>query len=771
MSVLAKAIYANVAESSDELEFKRGDIVEVLEQNTSGLEGWWLCSLHGRQGIAPGNRLRLLPITVDSDAYDIPQSQLIVKDKKVFESEEEYDIPRSLPPTNVDNIQPNNDVYDTPRAWFNKEDVYDIPSIQKSMIRKPSNISDDQEIYNIPNSQAASNFNDIYDIPPNMSRGSQPIKTVYVSQDGVEEVYDVPPTRVDHMSSKEMINVLDMQSIYDIPSTLRRMSNPQPSIDDVDVVYDVPQTNTLKSMSYGKSGLNSLRRMKREFSEGSQRKNQQSLKKINDDHNYVYDVPPQVNKQNTLMRKKTPQNDDDVVDGLLQDLAITNDVGSHGTDSKRLSIISRSSSTSMITDLMIEYNEIHLSYEDGLQKMITLKKNVEDSVSDLLTMVYEGWKNSLNIAENLDNIKNLFFNILSLVKDFVEFSDGCYCNTLGKKLLSNEDKAPLHVQEAFRKYILPLKEDFKMLQNALDELQLLQWNISTAVDEDDSSNPVKLDAIDSFVMSSRAVSDDVGQMAIFIHTHAQYIFSIDRSSTASRSDSLNSFSTNQSKDTKSLQDLQALQARPLPSVPDNNMNEDSTNNQEENEWLGDYDYVSFQSSAEVSPELDSVNSSDDSNFNLTTNLSKLNELKDYPNSPSKKFDLPQKSQRKILNLEIDVNQLMVDLSTSILKVYDSIALRNAPKDFVGLTKQVILSANKVVLISECVEEKIDMKLPKKSLVQHCEAMWATVRRLISSTKSAVHQWPSKIALQDVVDRLNDIATCAIQLKVLLYQII
>lgn len=32
----------------------------MIEQNTGGLEGWWLCSLNGRQGIAPGNRLKIM---------------------------------------------------------------------------------------------------------------------------------------------------------------------------------------------------------------------------------------------------------------------------------------------------------------------------------------------------------------------------------------------------------------------------------------------------------------------------------------------------------------------------------------------------------------------------------------------------------------------------------------------------------------------------------------------------------------------------------------
>ncbi|KAM6927022.1 breast cancer anti-estrogen resistance protein 1 [Lycodopsis pacificus] len=66
LNVLAKALYDNVAESPDELSFRKGDIMTVLERDTQGLDGWWLCSLHGRQGIVPGNRLKLLVGMYDS---------------------------------------------------------------------------------------------------------------------------------------------------------------------------------------------------------------------------------------------------------------------------------------------------------------------------------------------------------------------------------------------------------------------------------------------------------------------------------------------------------------------------------------------------------------------------------------------------------------------------------------------------------------------------------------------------------------------------------
>ncbi|KAM6959804.1 embryonal Fyn-associated substrate [Tautogolabrus adspersus] len=67
-TVLAKALFDNAAESPEELAFRKGDILMVLEQEQSGGPGWWLCSLHGRQGIAPANRLRLLQTAPPPDS-------------------------------------------------------------------------------------------------------------------------------------------------------------------------------------------------------------------------------------------------------------------------------------------------------------------------------------------------------------------------------------------------------------------------------------------------------------------------------------------------------------------------------------------------------------------------------------------------------------------------------------------------------------------------------------------------------------------------------
>jgi len=62
----AKALYANSADTEEELSFAAGDVLTVHERDVAGLVGWWLCSHAGRIGIAPGNRLRLL--TANNDA-------------------------------------------------------------------------------------------------------------------------------------------------------------------------------------------------------------------------------------------------------------------------------------------------------------------------------------------------------------------------------------------------------------------------------------------------------------------------------------------------------------------------------------------------------------------------------------------------------------------------------------------------------------------------------------------------------------------------------
>lgn len=73
-TAMAKAKYRNIADTPDELSFGQGDIVTILEKDYGGLDGWWLCQLHGEVGLVPANYFETYdPDNPDSiPLYDFP---------------------------------------------------------------------------------------------------------------------------------------------------------------------------------------------------------------------------------------------------------------------------------------------------------------------------------------------------------------------------------------------------------------------------------------------------------------------------------------------------------------------------------------------------------------------------------------------------------------------------------------------------------------------------------------------------------------------------
>lgn len=74
---LAIALYNNQVDDEDELEFRKGDILNVLIENPNGLNGWWLCEHHGKCGLCPGNRLKLLPNNITQSIEPIRTSSCL----------------------------------------------------------------------------------------------------------------------------------------------------------------------------------------------------------------------------------------------------------------------------------------------------------------------------------------------------------------------------------------------------------------------------------------------------------------------------------------------------------------------------------------------------------------------------------------------------------------------------------------------------------------------------------------------------------------------
>uniref|UniRef100_A0A3Q4HJA1 SH3 domain-containing protein n=1 Tax=Neolamprologus brichardi TaxID=32507 RepID=A0A3Q4HJA1_NEOBR len=92
---LAKALYDNTAECPDELAFRKGDILTVINPNVAGTSGWWMCSLYGRHGLAPANRLKLLPQMVTPAVHEVLRSTHGKTDDSVQNIYQTPSIPRT----------------------------------------------------------------------------------------------------------------------------------------------------------------------------------------------------------------------------------------------------------------------------------------------------------------------------------------------------------------------------------------------------------------------------------------------------------------------------------------------------------------------------------------------------------------------------------------------------------------------------------------------------------------------------------------------------
>ncbi|XP_056382379.1 breast cancer anti-estrogen resistance protein 1 [Hyla sarda] len=297
LNVLAKALYDNVAESPDELSFRKGDIMTVLERNTQGLDGWWLCSLHGRQGIVPGNRLKILVGMYDkkqgndqsqqkpqqqSPQQQPPQTPLPYNNQSVYNvlstnqyttmhpsyqsqsadsvylvpampkgQQTHYQAPQGPQHPGQTTPSKQSTLYQNqlPQHQFTSQDIYQVP---------PS-MNQPQELYQVPvGSTTPPQSQDIYQIPPSAGTG-QDIYQVPPSMTPAQEIYQVPPSmdmrggelrkppgKVVLPTRKGQVYVYDspkpeQQDEYDIPRHLLP-AGPQE-------IYDVPTRCLVNSYS------------------------------------------------------------------------------------------------------------------------------------------------------------------------------------------------------------------------------------------------------------------------------------------------------------------------------------------------------------------------------------------------------------------------------------------------------------------------------------------------------------------------------------------
>ncbi|XP_076983286.1 embryonal Fyn-associated substrate [Tamandua tetradactyla] len=214
---LARALYDNTAESPQELSFRRGDVLRVLQrEGAGGLDGWCLCSLHGQQGIVPANRVKLLPAgpAPKSGLSQAPAAHPLPEHGN--EDQEVYVVPPPARPC------PTSGALVGP-CLPSPDPIYKVPRGSGTQMTAPREAL---EIYDVPPTALRVPPSDPYDCPASFSR---PLAWVAPHSPGEDEApYDVP---LAPKPPTEMEPDLEWEGgrepgppLYTAPSNLKRAS-------------------------------------------------------------------------------------------------------------------------------------------------------------------------------------------------------------------------------------------------------------------------------------------------------------------------------------------------------------------------------------------------------------------------------------------------------------------------------------------------------------------------------------------------------------------
>ncbi|XP_076847788.1 breast cancer anti-estrogen resistance protein 1 isoform X2 [Brachyhypopomus gauderio] len=325
-NVLAKALYDNVAESPDELSFRKGDIMTVLERDTQGLDGWWLCSLHGRQGIVPGNRLKILV--------------------GMYDKQHQPSTPQPSPAQSLLNLPVNAYTKASPAAQYTAMHPAASCTSPPSLYQVPTGSQGPQPQPKAPaltQKQGPGKYHtggqDIYQVPPSMGGPGQEVYQVPHTAGG-QDVYQVPPSMNQKPEIYQIPPSMDKRS-WDSSKTLGKVvvptrvgqmyvyDTPKMEQDEYDIprhlppsqeIYDVPPTRAQYSQQvYDTPPM----AMKGPTSRDAQE---------------IYDTPPSVDKKQLLSQQMVydfpPSVSKDVPDGPIREE--TYDVPPHFAKLKNL---------------------------------------------------------------------------------------------------------------------------------------------------------------------------------------------------------------------------------------------------------------------------------------------------------------------------------------------------------------------------------------------------------------------------------------------------
>ncbi|NXE11261.1 CASL protein, partial [Lophotis ruficrista] len=818
-NLMARALYDNVPECAEELAFRKGDILTVIEQNTEGLEGWWLCSLHGRQGIVPGNRVKLLigPVVQDSPSgQDMSSSGLM---HQSFNQQKIYQVPSShasardpvyqVPPSHL-----NQGIYQIPTGHgLVGQDIYQVPPSMQRCIDGPALTnkvitpvrSGQGYVYEFPSKYQKDTYDippirplqGVYDIPPTSVKGSA--LPVPMGEAKALGVYDIPPAKGVYATPPSACrddtglreNLQDFSSpvghsvraegVYDIPPPITKATGKElnkfspeslllpDGVPQKHNVYDIP----VNHQNYFLGQQIAPQKDVYDTPRGAAFPGQQtglSENLIREGGEGVYDVPPPVLQDTKGLH--------DVTDGINR-LSFS----STGSTRSNMSTSSTASKDSSVSSSAAQDKRLILDPDTAIERLYCLQQMVETAVNNLMAFVTADWRSYGYMEKHINEIHTAVDKVEQSLLEYLQFAKGSAANASCLSEFSLLNKMRREVQR--------LEDSHQILTQTSHDLNSYNWSLNVlAVNRLQN----KCDDLDRFVMVARTVPDDAKQLTTTISVNAEVLFKQALNSSRFKSIPENIMNTpDYAYDNPQMQrhgEKAQNHCSSLPPLLSKGQHpHNTTSESSEKSWMDDYDYVHLQGKEEFERQqkelLEKENIIKQNKMELEHHqINQFQRLEQEITKPVEndisKWKPSQALQTANSTATSRDSQLLLFYSdqcethfNSLLNAIDAffscINASQPPRIFVAHSKFVILSAHKLVFIGDMLTRQVTTQDIRNKVMNSSNQLCELLKSVVLATKTAALHYPNTAALQKMVDRVTELSRHAQLFKLSLVQ--
>ncbi|XP_012589592.1 PREDICTED: enhancer of filamentation 1 isoform X2 [Condylura cristata] len=817
-NLMAKALYDNVPECAEELAFRKGDILTVIEQNTGGLEGWWLCSLHGRQGIVPGNRVKLLVGSAQEPSCSQDQSTSGLM-HQAFGQQKLYQVSNSqgAPRDTIYQVPPsyqNQGIYQVPTAHGTQEqDVYQVPpSVQRSMegangphlskkviapvrtdhgyvYEYPSRYQKD--VYDIPPSHATQG---VYDIPPSSVKGH--VFSIPVGEIKPQGVYDIPPTKGIYATAPSACQNEGLRGKeYDFP--------PMRQAGRLDVrpegVYDIPPASTKAAekdlhLKYNYDALGAAEQAPRKHQNNSLKHLPPQLGQAASSQNDAYDIPRGVQfleppaeiceKTNHVERNGVydvplhnpadAKGSQDMVDGINR-LSFS----STGSTRSNMSTSSTTSKESSLSASPSQDKRLLLDPDTAIEKLQRLQQTLELGVSSLMALVTTDWRTYRYMERHINEIRSLVDKVELSLKDYLHFAKGAVANASCLPELSLHNKMKRELQR--------VEDSHQILSQTSHDLNECNWSLNIlAINKPQN----KCDDLDRFVMVAKTIPDDTKQLTTTINTNTEALFRLSSGNSHMKNGPESNMNSTEYPNTDSQMlhlrnhKVQALNKSLPPSLGKDHLPDCSSSDSSEKSWMDDYDYVHLQGKEEFERQQKELLEKENiikqnkmqlehhqlSQFQLLEQeITKpiendMSKWKPSQNLPSASSRVGAQDRHLLCFYHDQCKTHYISLLNATDAFFSCVSTAQPPRIFVAHSKFVILSAHKLVFIGDTLTRQVASQDIRNKVMNSSNQLCEQLKTIVMATKTAALHYPNNTALQEMVHQVTDLARNARQFQ-------